>query len=68
MRWPAWLITWCCWSRAGVASGPTSRSAGPARSPLALDEDAAVRIDATVLSHDDAYHLTRLGFAAVISR
>ncbi len=46
-----------------LASGPTRDLLTRLDLPLALDEDAAVRIDATVLSHDDAYHLTSLGFA-----
>lgn len=46
-----------------LASGPTRDLLTRLDLPLALDEDAAVRIDAAVLSHDDAYHLTCLGFA-----
>lgn len=46
-----------------LASGPTRDLLTRLDLPLALDEDAAVRVDATVLSHDDTYHLTCLGFA-----
>ena len=46
-----------------LASGPTRDLLTRLDLPLALDEDAAVRIDATVLSHDDTYQLTSLGFA-----
>jgi len=46
-----------------LASGPTSDVLTRLDLPLARDEEAAVRVDAQVLSHDDAYQLTCLGFA-----
>ena len=46
-----------------VASGATDALLARLDLPLARDEEAAVRIDTTVLDHDDVYQLTRLGFA-----
>lgn len=46
-----------------LASGPTGEVLTRLDLPLARDEEAAVRVDARVLSHDEAYQLTCLGFA-----
>ena len=46
-----------------LASGPTAEPLSRLDLPLALDEDAAVLVDTTVASHDEAFALTRLVFA-----
>ncbi len=47
-----------------LASGPIAELQARLDLPMALDEDAAVVVDAEVLAHDEAYALTRLGLAA----
>ena len=46
-----------------LASGPTGDLLTRLDLPPARDEDAAISVRATVLSHDDHYQLTCLGFA-----
>ncbi|NML28433.1 molybdenum ABC transporter ATP-binding protein [Zoogloea dura] len=46
-----------------LASGPIAELQARLDLPLALDEDAAVVVEAQVLEHDEAYALTRLGLA-----
>lgn len=44
------------------ASGPLSRLMADLDSPLAQAEDAGVVLDTRILGHDEAWHLTRVGF------
>jgi molybdate transport system ATP-binding protein len=46
-----------------LASGPLSETLARLDLPLARDQEASVVIEARVLDHDPAWHLTRLGFA-----